>query len=211
MLFKHDVDYVVKDNQVIIVDEFTGRLMTGRRWSDGLHQAVEAKENVTIETENQTLATITFQNLFRMYAKLAGMTGTAETEAAEFMSIYNLEVIVVPTNKDMVRDDQPDLIYKTEKEKYRAVVNHIKELHNEGRPVLVGTISIDASEALAKTLAKQGVKHEVLNAKQHEREAEVVAQAGKRWGGDDIHEHGRQGYRHRAWRQPRVHGHCKGR
>ncbi len=178
-LFQRDVDYVVKDGKVIIVDEFTGRLMSGRRWSDGLHQAVEAKEKVNIESENQTLASITFQNYFRMYGKLAGMTGTADTEAAEFNSIYNLEVMVIPTNKPMIRDDYPDLIYKTEKEKFRAVIEEIKEWQAKGRPVLVGTISIDNSERLSSLLSKQGVKHNVLNAKQHEREADIVAQAGR--------------------------------
>ena len=178
VLFKKDVDYVVKDGEVIIVDEFTGRLMSGRRWSDGLHQAVEAKEKVTIENENQTLATVTFQNFFRMYTKLAGMTGTADTEAGEFYDIYRLEVVVVPTNKPMIRDDKADLVYKTEKEKFRAVVKDIKENREKGRPTLVGTISIDDSERLSKMLKSDGVKHEVLNAKHHEREAEIVAQAG---------------------------------
>ena len=178
VLFKRDVDYVVKDGEVIIVDEFTGRLMSGRRWSDGLHQAVEAKEKVTIENENQTLATVTFQNFFRMYDKLAGMTGTADTEAGEFYDIYKLEVVVVPTNMDMIRDDTPDLVYKTEKEKFRAVVKDISENKEKGRPMLVGTISIDDSEKLSKMLKREGVVHEVLNAKQHEREAEIVAQAG---------------------------------
>ncbi|MEE9543033.1 MAG: preprotein translocase subunit SecA, partial [Thermodesulfobacteriota bacterium] len=178
VLFKKDVDYVVKDGEVIIVDEFTGRLMSGRRWSDGLHQAVEAKEKVTIENENQTLATVTFQNFFRMYDKLAGMTGTADTEAGEFYDIYKLEVVVVPTNMDMIRDDTADLVYKTEKEKFRAVVLDIRENRESGRPTLVGTISIDDSEKLSKMLKREKVKHEVLNAKHHEREAEIVAQAG---------------------------------
>ncbi len=178
VLFKKDVDYVVKDGEVIIVDEFTGRLMSGRRWSDGLHQAVEAKEKVTIENENQTLATVTFQNFFRMYDKLAGMTGTADTEAGEFYDIYRLEVVVVPTNEPMIRDDKADLVYKTEKEKFRAVVKDIKENREKGRPTLVGTISIEDSEKLSKMLKRDGVKHEVLNAKHHEREAEIVAQAG---------------------------------
>lgn len=178
-LFKRDVDYVVKDGQVVIVDEFTGRLMPGRRWSDGLHQAVEAKENVRIENENQTLATITFQNYFRMYKKLAGMTGTADTEATEFRKIYNLDVVVIPTNKPLIRTNYPDIIYKTEKEKFRAVVQEIKELHQTGRPVLVGTISIDKSERLSQLLKKQGIPHNVLNAKHHEREAEIIAQAGR--------------------------------
>ncbi len=179
VLFQRDVDYVVKDNQIVIVDEFTGRLMPGRRWSDGLHQAVEAKEKVKIENENQTLATITFQNYFRMYAKLAGMTGTADTEAAEFNEIYNLEVLVIPTNKTMVRSDSPDLVYKTKKEKFRAALKEIEDWHSKGRPVLVGTISIEDSEKLSTLLSKHGIKHHVLNAKQHEREAEIVAQAGR--------------------------------
>ena len=179
-LFKRDVDYVVKDGQVHIVDEFTGRLMPGRRWSDGLHQAVEAKEGVKVEKENQTLATITFQNYFRMYEKLAGMTGTADTEAAEFAEIYKLDVIVIPTNKPMVRIDNADLIYKTEKEKFKAVVVDILENHQQGQPVLVGTISIEDSERISEILKKQGVPHNVLNAKQHDREAQIVAQAGRK-------------------------------
>ncbi len=178
-LFKRDVDYVVKDGQVVIVDEFTGRLMPGRRWSDGLHQAVEAKENVRIENENQTLATITFQNYFRMYRKLAGMTGTADTEAAEFRKIYNLDVMVIPTNMPMVRTNYSDVIYKTEEEKFRAAVREIEELHRSGRPVLVGTISIEKSERLSAFLKKRGIPHNVLNAKHHEREAEIIAQAGR--------------------------------
>jgi len=178
-LFKRDVDYMVKDGEVIIVDEFTGRLMPGRRWSDGLHQAVEAKENVKIENENQTLATVTFQNYFRMYKKLAGMTGTADTEAAEFRKIYNLDVMVIPTNMSMRRTNYSDVIYKTGDEKFRAVVGEIKELNQSGRPVLVGTISIEKSERLSQLLKKQGVPHNVLNAKHHEREAEIIAQAGR--------------------------------
>jgi preprotein translocase subunit SecA len=178
-LFKRDVDYVVKEGEVIIVDEFTGRLMPGRRWSDGLHQAVEAKENVRIENENQTLATITFQNYFRMYKKLAGMTGTADTEAAEFRKIYNLDVVVIPTNVPLIRTNYPDVIYKTEEEKFRAAVREIKELYQSGRPVLVGTISIEKSERLSHFLKKQGIPHNVLNAKHHEREAEIIAQAGR--------------------------------
>jgi preprotein translocase subunit SecA len=178
-LFKRDVDYMVKDGQVIIVDEFTGRLMPGRRWSDGLHQAVEAKENVKIENENQTLATITFQNYFRMYKKLAGMTGTADTEAAEFRKIYNLDVMVIPTNMLLMRTHYADVIYKTEDEKFRAVVKEIKELYQSERPVLVGTISIEKSERLSQLLKKQGIPHNVLNAKHHEREAEIIAQAGR--------------------------------
>jgi len=178
-LFKRDVDYVVKDGQVIIVDEFTGRLMPGRRWSDGLHQAVEAKESVRIERENQTLATITFQNYFRMYEKLAGMTGTAETEAEEFAKIYKLDVTVIPTNRPLVRVNLPDVVYKTEREKFNAAVEDIIERNTRGQPVLVGTVSIEKSEQLSKLLKKRGIRHEVLNAKYHEREAEIVAQAGR--------------------------------
>jgi preprotein translocase subunit SecA len=178
-LFKRDVDYVVKDDQVIIVDEFTGRLMPGRRWSDGLHQAVEAKEGVRIENENQTLATITFQNYFRMYDKLAGMTGTADTEAAEFKKIYNLDVMVIPTNRPLIRTNYSDMIYKTEQEKFKAVAREIEELYEKGRPVLVGTVSIDKSERLSRLLKKRGVPHHVLNAKHHEKEAEIIAQAGR--------------------------------
>lgn len=178
-LFKKDVAYVVKDGEIIIVDEFTGRLMPGRRWSDGLHQAIEAKEGVKIESENQTLATITFQNLFRMYNKLAGMTGTADTEAEEFAKIYNLDVVVIPTNKPMLRTDYPDVIYKTEKAKFNAVVNDIAQCHSNGQPVLVGTTSIEKSEILSHLLKKRGIKHSVLNAKYHEKEAEIIAQAGR--------------------------------
>jgi preprotein translocase subunit SecA len=179
-LFKRDVDYVVKEGEVMIVDEFTGRLMPGRRWSDGLHQAVEAKEGVKIESENQTLATITFQNYFRMYDKLAGMTGTADTEATEFNEIYKLDVMVIPTNRPLARIDNGDVIYKTNREKFMAVVEDIIERHSEGQPVLVGTISIENSETLSEMLRKRGVPHNVLNAKHHEREAEIVAQAGRK-------------------------------
>jgi preprotein translocase subunit SecA len=190
-LYKNDVDYVIKDGEVIIVDEFTGRQMPGRRWSDGLHQAVEAKEGVKIERENQTLATITFQNYFRMYKKLAGMTGTAETEAAEFGKIYNLDVVVIPTNRALIRKENPDVVYRTEKEKFEAVVNGIlqedntlangiRQYHERGQPVLVGTISIEKSETIADILKRAGVPHQVLNAKQHERESRVVAQAGRK-------------------------------
>lgn len=179
VLFKRDVDYIVKEGKVIIVDEFTGRLMPGRRYSEGLHQALEAKENVRIENENQTLASITFQNYFRMYGKLAGMTGTADTEAAEFAKIYKLEVVVVPTHRPMIRTDHADLIYRTEHEKFKAVVQEIKELHAVGRPVLVGTVNIEKSERLSEMLKRTGVPHQVLNAKQHEKEAEIVAQAGQ--------------------------------
>ncbi|MGB0043949.1 MAG: preprotein translocase subunit SecA [Terriglobales bacterium] len=180
-LYKRDVEYVVKDGEVIIVDEFTGRLMPGRRWSDGLHQSIEAKENVKIERENQTLATITFQNYFRMYKKLAGMTGTAETEAPEFDKIYRLEVVVIPTNRVLLRKENPDIVYRTEKEKYFAAADEIQRLHDSGQPVLVGTTSIEKSERLSDLLNKKGLKdHVVLNAKFHEREAEIVAQAGRK-------------------------------
>ena len=179
-LFKLDVDYIVKDGEVVIVDEFTGRLMPGRRYSEGLHQALEAKEGVKIENENQTLATITFQNYFRMYDKLAGMTGTADTEAAEFKKIYDLDVSVIPTHRPMIRKDFSDVIYKTRREKFEAVIDEIRDCHRRGQPVLVGTISIDVSEDLAKKLKKRGVPHEVLNAKHHEKEAEIISQAGQR-------------------------------
>jgi preprotein translocase subunit SecA len=179
-LYRRDVEYVIKDGEVIIVDEFTGRMMPGRRWSDGLHQAIEAKEGVKIERENQTLATITFQNYFRMYKKLAGMTGTAETEAAEFENIYKLDVVVIPTNKQMLRLENPDVVFRTEKEKYFAAADEIQQLNAKGQPVLVGTTSIEKSERLSELLKKKGVKHWVLNAKQHEREAEIVAQAGRK-------------------------------
>jgi preprotein translocase subunit SecA len=179
-IFKRDVDYVVKDGGVVIVDEFTGRLMPGRRWGDGQHQAIEAKEGLKIERENQTLATITFQNYFRMYEKLAGMTGTADTEAAEFGEIYKLDVVVIPTNQPMIRIDQADVIYKTEKEKFQAVVEDIHGRHEAGQPVLVGTITIENSERFSDLLKKRGVAHHVLNAKHHEREAEIVAQAGRK-------------------------------
>jgi preprotein translocase subunit SecA len=179
-LYKRDVEYVVKDGEVMIVDEFTGRLMPGRRWSDGLHQAVEAKEGLRIQQENQTLATITFQNYFRMYRKLAGMTGTAETEAEEFLKIYKLDVVVIPTNQALRRIENPDVIYRTEREKFDAVVKEIKQCNERGQPALVGTISIDRSEKLASMLKRMGVKHVVLNAKYHEKEAEIVAQAGRK-------------------------------
>ena len=180
VLFKRDVDYIVKDGQVIIVDEFTGRIMPGRRYSDGLHQALEAKEGVKIESENQTLASITFQNYFRMYEKLAGMTGTADTEAAEFKKIYNLDVVVIPTHMPMIRQDYPDVVFRTVEEKFKAAAKEIKELHEQGRPVLVGTTSVENSEKLSALLKKMGVPHEVLNAKHHEREAEIVAHAGEK-------------------------------
>ncbi|MBI5603294.1 MAG: preprotein translocase subunit SecA [Deltaproteobacteria bacterium] len=179
-LFKRDVDYIVKEGEVIIVDEFTGRLMPGRRYSEGLHQALEAKEGVRIESENQTLATITFQNYFRMYKKLGGMTGTADTEAPEFKKIYNLEVVVIPTHKKMIREDFPDVIYRNELEKFQAIIEEIKRLHTKGQPVLVGTISIEKSERLAKVLSREGIKHSVLNAKNHQLEADIVSQAGQK-------------------------------
>ncbi|OPX35170.1 MAG: preprotein translocase subunit SecA [Desulfobacteraceae bacterium 4484_190.2] len=179
-LFEKDVQYVIKDGQVMIVDEFTGRMMPGRRWSDGLHQAVEAKEGVSVAGENQTLATVTFQNFFRMYEKLAGMTGTADTEAAEFNNIYKLDVTVIPTNKKMIRTDFPDVIYKTEREKFKAVVDEIKELYEKGQPVLVGSVSIEKSEILDKMLVRAGIPHSVLNAKHHQKEAEIIANAGQK-------------------------------
>src|SRR5690606_29152568 len=178
-LYQRDVEYLVQDGQVVIVDEFTGRMMPGRRWSDGLHQAVEAKEGVRIERENQTLATITFQNYFRMYDKLSGMTGTAETEAKEFGEIYGLEVVGIPTNEPMIRDDRSDLVYRTESEKWDAVVDGVKEAYAQGQPTLVGTVSIEKSEMLSARLKRSGVPHVVLNAKYHEREASIVAQAGR--------------------------------
>ena len=180
MLFHRDKDYLVQEGQVVIVDEFTGRIMPGRRWSDGLHQAIEAKEGVKIERENQTLATITFQNYFRMFKKLAGMTGTAETEAAEFPKIYKLDVLAIPTNRAMLRIENQDMVYRTEEEKFRNAAKEIKDLNAKGQPVLVGTISVEKSESLSGILKKMGVKHEVLNAKNHEREAHIVAQAGRK-------------------------------
>ncbi|MBP6438752.1 MAG: preprotein translocase subunit SecA, partial [Thermomonas sp.] len=178
-IYQRDVDYIVRDNEVVIVDEFTGRTLPGRRWSDGLHQAVEAKEGVAVQRENQTLASVTFQNLFRMYKKLAGMTGTADTEAYEFQSIYGLEVVVIPTNQPMVRKDHSDLVFLNRAGKYRAVANEIKACAGKGQPVLVGTTSIEVSELLSDALRDAGIPHEVLNAKQHEREAHIVAQAGR--------------------------------
>ena len=177
-LMKRDIDYVVKDGEVIIVDEFTGRLMYGRRYNEGLHQAIEAKEGVKVASENKTLATITFQNFFRLYDKLSGMTGTALTEEEEFSGIYNLDVVEIPTNKPVIRIDDPDVVYKTEAGKYRAVIAQIKECHAKGQPVLVGTISIEKSELLSQMLKREGIPHNVLNAKHHEKEAEIVAQAG---------------------------------
>ena len=179
-LYQHDVEYVIQENKVIIVDEHTGRLMPGRRWSDGLHQAVEAKEGVEIERETQTLATITIQNYFRLYEKLAGMTGTAETEASEFFDIYKLGVLVIPTNKPCIRKDANDSVYKTRREKFNAVLKEIKEIHAQGRPILVGTISVEVSELLSRMLKREGIIHSVLNAKYHQQEAEIVARAGQR-------------------------------
>src|SRR5690606_32008664 len=178
-LFHRDQHYVVQNGEVIIVDEFTGRLMVGRRWSEGLHQAVEAKEKVQIQAENQTLASITFQNYFRMYEKLAGMTGTADTEAYEFQEIYGLETVIIPTNRPMIRIDQNDQIFKTAKEKYDAILADIRDCHERGQPVLVGTTSIENSELLSDLLRREGLPHEVLNAKHHAREAEIIAEAGK--------------------------------
>lgn len=178
-LFKRDVHYIVRDGEVLIVDEFTGRVLPGRRWSDGLHQAIEVKEGVPIQQENQTLASITFQNYFKLYKKLSGMTGTAETEALEFKEIYGLDVVVIPTHKPVKRHDHPDMVYKTKKEKWQAVINYIKEEHQKGRPILVGTVSIEDSEHLSELLKKEGIPHNVLNAKHHEREAEIIAQAGR--------------------------------
>jgi preprotein translocase subunit SecA len=179
-LYRLDVEYMIKDGEIVIVDEFTGRLMPGRRWSDGLHQAIEAKEKVEVKSENQTLATITFQNYFRMYSKLSGMTGTADTEAVEFKKIYELDVNVIPTNRPIKRADEEDVVYKSEKAKYKAITNDVKERSSKGQPILVGTASIEKSEALSNWLRKEGVKHEVLNAKHHEREAEIIAQAGRK-------------------------------
>lgn len=179
VLMKRDRDYVVNDGEVIIVDEFTGRLMYGRRYSEGLHQAIEAKEGVKIEKESQTLATITFQNYFRMYKKLSGMTGTAKTEEDEFRSIYGMDVVIIPTNKPMIREDKPDIIYRTEDGKFEAVADKVTELYQTGEPVLVGTVSIEKSEKLSDILKRRGVPHQVLNAKFHKQEADIVAEAGQ--------------------------------
>jgi preprotein translocase subunit SecA len=178
-LYEKDVEYVVQNNQVLIVDEFTGRILPGRRWSEGLHQAVEAKEGVAIEAETQTLATITIQNYFRLYEKLAGMTGTAETEAGEFHQIYKLDVVVIPPNKPCVRDDSNDVIYKTRKDKFNSIIKEIQEMHANGRPVLVGTIAVDSSELLSRMLKRLNIPHSVLNAKYHQQEAEIVSRAGQ--------------------------------
>ncbi len=181
-LYRRDRDYMIQNGEVIIVDEFTGRLMIGRQWSDGLHQAVEAKEKVKIKEENQTLATITLQNFFKLYRKLSGMTGTAMTEANEFLKVYDLEVVAIPTNKPLTRQSFPDVIYRTEREKFTSIVDEIREVHNVGRPILVGTTSIEKSEQLSEVLSNCGIPHQVLNAKYHEREAEIVAQAGRKNG-----------------------------
>src|SRR5690606_18460450 len=178
-VYHRDKDYIVRDGEVIIIDEFTGRMMIGRRYSEGLHQAIEAKEGVRVRRQNITMATITFQNYFRMYRKLAGMTGTAETESEEFYRIYNLPVVVIPTNKPMIREDLPDLVFRSEQAKFRAVIREIKKMQEVGRPVLVGTTSVEKSEMLSEMLTKEGIEHQVLNAKHHEREAEIVARAGQ--------------------------------
>ena len=201
-LFRKDVEYIVRNGEVVIVDEFTGRTMPGRRWSDGLHQAVEAKEGVRVREENQTVASITFQNYFRLYDKLAGMTGTADTEAFEFQQIYGLEVVVIPTHRPMVRNDQADLVYLTQKDKFEAIIEDIKDCQQREQPVLVGTTSIETSEYLADLLEKDGVVHQVLNAKQHEREAHVVVRGGPSRRRDHRDEHGGPRHRHRARRQP---------
>ncbi len=205
-LFRRDKDYVIQNGEVKIVDEFTGRILEGRRWSEGLHQAVEAKEGVKIKEENQTLATITLQNYFRMYEKLAGMTGTAQSDAAELANTYELQVVPIPTHRPMVRHDQADLIYKAEDPKFAAVVDDIEHRYETGQPVLVGTISVAKSEKLSRELEKRGIDHEVLNAKQHFREAEIIAQAGPAALGHGGHEHGRPRRRHPARRQPRRPG-----
>ena len=206
VLFQRDKDYLVQDGQVVIVDEFTGRIMPGRRWSDGLHQAVEAKEGVKIERENQTLATITFQNYFRMYKKLAGMTGTAETEAAEFEKIYKLEVTVIPTNRPMLRIENQDIVYRTEEEKFRNAAKEIKELHEKGQPVLVGTVSVEKSEQLSRHSEEDGrearsAERQESRARSQHRRAGRTQRRGHR-----LHQHGRPRYRHSARRQSRVHG-----
>ena len=191
-----DVDYVVQDGEVVIVDSFTGRLMKGRRYSDGLHQAIEAKEGLEIQNESMTMATITFQNYFRMYDKLSGMTGTAKTEEEEFRNIYNMNVIAIPTNRPIIRDDRADLIYASMDGKFKAVAKDIAERNKKGQPVLVGTVAIETSEIISKSLSKHGIKHNVLNAKNHEHEAEIIATAGHHRICYDCHEHGRTWYRY---------------
>src|SRR5690606_1064730 len=178
-LYRRDVEYIVRNGEVVIVDEFTGRTMPGRRWSDGLHQAVEAKEGVRVREENQTVASITFQNYFRLYKKLSGMTGTADTEAPEFLQIYGLEVVVIPTHRPMIRKDLPDLVHLTQEDKFKAIIEDIRDCVSRGQPVLVGTASIESSELLAGLLTQEGIRHEVLNAKQHECEAHIISQAGR--------------------------------
>ena len=198
---KNDVDYVVQDGEVVIVDDFTGRLMTGRRYSDGLHQAIEAKEQLKVQNESMTLATITFQNYFRMYQKLGGMTGTAKTEEEEFKKIYGLDVIVVPTNKTMVRDDMADVVYKSEAGKFNAAVEEIVDRHKNNQPVLVGTTSIENSEKLSEMLKKRNITHKVLNAKYHAEEAAIVAQRRSTWFGYDCDEYGWSWYGYSTWRK----------
>ena len=210
-LYKRDVNYLVEDGKIVIVDEFTGRKMPGRRWSDGLHQAIEAKEGVEIQEENQTLATISYQNFFRIYKKLSGMTGTADTEAEEFHKIYKLDVVVVPTNRGMQRADHHDVVYKNERGKFKAVVDEIEESHKRGQPVLVGTVSVEKSEVVASMLRKKNIPHNVLNAKQHEREAFIVAQAGKKGVRHHLDQHGRSWHRHHSRRKSRVPGARRGR
>ena len=202
-LYHRDQHYVVQGDEVVIVDEFTGRMMQGRRWSDGLHQAVEAKEGVAIKNESQTLASITFQNYFRLYKKLSGMTGTADTEAFEFSHIYSLETVLIPTHRPMVRKDSNDQVFITAKEKYQAIIGDVKDCHERGQPVLLGTTSIENSELISSLLEKDGLPHQVLNAKQHAREAEIVTQAGPAEDGHHRHQHGGTRHRHRAGRQPR--------
>ncbi len=205
-LYKRDVNYVIEQGEIVIVDEHTGRKMPGRRWSDGLHQAIEAKEGVEGGEENQTLAPVTFQNFFRMYKKLSGMTGTADTEAGEFHEIYKLDVITIPTNKPIVRKDQPDLVYKNERGKFNAVIADILDCHGRGQPVLVGTTSVEKSEVIASFLREKNVPFNVLNAKQHQREAGIVAQGGPQGRHHHFHQHGRSRHGHLARRQCRVYG-----
>ena len=201
-LYKRDRDYIVKDGEIIIVDEFTGRQMPGRRWSEGLHQAIEAKEGLRVQRESVTLATITFQNYFRLYDKLSGMTGTAMTEAEELHKIYKLEVVAVPTHREMIREDASDLVFRDEPAKFNALIDEIVEMQEAGRPVLVGTITVEKSEMLGTMLKRRGIKHEVLNAKFHEKESGIVAQAGRTGRDHDRHEHGRPRHGHPARRQP---------
>ncbi len=205
-VFLRDRDYIVRDGEVLIVDEHTGRILYGRRYSEGLHQAIEAKEEVKVQAENRTVATITFQNLFRLYHKLAGMTGTALTEAQEFDKIYKLEVVVIPTNRAMIRRDEGDLVYRSELGKFKAVVEEIRQRYEQGQPVLVGTTTVEKSELLSSLLDREGIPYELLNAKNHQREAAIIAQAGLTERGDDFDQHGRSRHRHPVGRQPRRHG-----